>query len=119
MSTKTLTIEGNLGADPVIKTIPAGKKVCNFSIAVNEEILDEKNAKQKKVEWHNIECWDKHAEVCSERLTKGSKVTITGTLKINNWKDKEGKEKFSKVIVAREINIPQEKSPSQQKNSVQ
>ena len=30
MSTELLTLEGNLGANPVIKETPSGKKVCNF-----------------------------------------------------------------------------------------
>lgn len=105
MSTKLFTIEGNLGADPVMKTIPVGKKVCNFSIAVNEEWIDANNDKQKKVVWHNIECWDKNAQDCEKNLKKGSKVSVTGPLKISNWQDKEGKERFSKLIIAREINF--------------
>lgn len=106
MSTKLFTIVGRLGADPVAKVIPVGKKVCNFSVAVNEDWVDENNTKQKRVSWHNIECWDKHAESCMEKLTKGSKVSITGPLKISNWQDKEGKEKFSKHIIAREVSFP-------------
>jgi len=106
MSTKLFTIEGRLGADPVVKVIPVGKKVCNFSVAVNEDWIDENNTKQKRVTWHNIECWDKHAESCMENLTKGSKVSVTGPLKISNWQDKDGKEKFSKLIIAREVSFP-------------
>lgn len=106
MSTKLFTIEGRLGADPVMKVIPVGKKVCNFSVAVNEDWIDENNTKQKRVTWHNVECWDKHAESSMESLTKGSRVSVTGPLKISNWQDKEGKEKFSKLIIAREINFP-------------
>lgn len=105
MSTKLFTIEGRLGGDPVMKTIPVGKKVCNFSIAVNEEWVDENNAKQKKVAWHNIECWDKNAIYCEKNLKKGSKVSVTGPLKISNWQDKEGNEKFTKLIIAREVNF--------------
>jgi single-strand DNA-binding protein len=103
MSTKLFTIEGNLGADPVMKVIPVGKKVCNFSIAVNDEWVDADNIKQKKVIWHNVECWDKNAEYCDKNLKKGSKVSVTGALKISNWLDKEGKDRFSKLIVAREV----------------
>jgi len=105
MSTKLLTIEGNLGKDPITKVTSAGKTVCNFSIAVNKEFTDDKGVKQKKVDWHNIECWDKTAEDCGANLTKGSKVSVTGTLKISNWTDKEGQERFSKNIIAREVDI--------------
>ncbi|MBC7540146.1 MAG: single-stranded DNA-binding protein [Bacteriovorax sp.] len=103
MSTKVFTIEGRLGADPVLKVIPVGKSVCNFSIAVNEDWIDAENIKQKKVTWHNVECWDKNAISCNENLKKGSKVSVTGPLKIDNWQDKEGKERFTKFIMAREI----------------
>ena len=110
MSTKTLTIEGNLGKDPVIKVTNAGKKVCNFSIAENKEFTDENGNKQKKAVWHAIECWDKNAEECESHLSKGSKVSVTGIVKLSNWTDKEGQERFSKTIVANEINIISKKS---------
>jgi single-strand DNA-binding protein len=105
MSTKLFTIEGNLGADPVMKVIPVGKKVCNFSIAVNEEWLDINNEKQKRVTWHIVECWDKQAMDCEKNLKKGSRVSVTGPLKISNWQDKEGKERYTKLIIAREIDF--------------
>jgi single-strand DNA-binding protein len=105
MSTKLFTIEGRLGADPVLKVIPVGKSVCNFSIAVNEDWVDAENNKQKKVTWHNVECWDKNAILCNKNLKKGSKVSVTGPLKINNWQDKEGKERFTKFIMAREVDF--------------
>ena len=118
MSTKLFTIEGNLGADPVIKTIPVGKKVCNFSIASNDEWIDEGGNKQKKVTWHNVECWDKNAIACEKNLTKGSKVTITGPLKINNWTDKEGNERFSKIIIAREVSFASKDSANNENSAL-
>lgn len=105
MSTKLFTIEGRLGADPVLKVVPVGKSVCNFSIAVNEEFIDAENNTQKKVTWHNVECWEKNAIDCSKNLKKGSLVSVTGPLKINSWQDKDGKDKFSKLIIARKIDF--------------
>ena len=71
MSTKLLSLEGNLGVNPVVKLLATGKKVCNFSIATNKEWMDENNNKQKKTDWHNVECWDKDAEYCEQNLSKG------------------------------------------------
>ena len=105
MSTKLLTIEGNLGANPIVKVIASGKTVCNFSVAMDEEWIDANNTKQKRVEWHNVECWDKFALDCEKNLMKGSKVAVTGTQKISCWKDKEGKERFSKLIKAQKIDF--------------
>ena len=105
MSTKLLSIEGNLGANPVVKLLATGKKVCNFSVAINKEWLDENNNKQKKTDWHNVECWDRDAEFCEKNLSKGVKVFITGTIKLSNWTDKEGVEKFSKTIQAKKIEL--------------
>jgi single-strand DNA-binding protein len=41
-------IVGNLGGDPELKEIGAGKYVCNFSVATSEEWLD-KTTNQKKL----------------------------------------------------------------------
>jgi single-strand DNA-binding protein len=105
MSAKLLTVEGNLGASLIVKILPSGKKVCSFSIAENLEWMDATNTKQKKTEWHSVECWDKDAEYSEKHLTKGSKVSVTGTVKLSNWKDKEGNEKFAKTIQAKKIDF--------------
>lgn len=83
--------DGNLVADPELRTINTGSKVCNFTIAVN-------GLKEGEVSFFDVETWGKIAENCSEYLVKGNGVTVRGDLKQIRWDNPEGK-KMSKVII--------------------
>ena len=41
----------------------------------------------------DVECWGKTADVCNQRLSKGSRVLVEGTLRCNRWVGKDGKKR--------------------------
>ena len=75
---------GNLGRDPELRATSNGTAVCNFSIATTERYTDKAGQKQEKVEWHNLLCWNRTAEIAGEYLQKGSKVAIDGKLQTSS-----------------------------------
>ena len=87
---------GNLGKDPEIRYTQSGAAVVNFSIATTERWKGQDGQQQEQTEWHNIVAWKRLAEICSEFLSKGSKVYIEGKLQTRKWQDKDGK-RFSPV----------------------
>lgn len=91
---------GNVGRDPEVKYTQSGTAVCNFSLATTERYNEEDHT-----EWHNIVAWKRLAEICGEYLTKGSKVYIEGKLTTRKWQDKDGDDKFTTEIVAREMKM--------------
>ena len=58
-----VTVVGNLGKDPEIRSTPSGKRVASFSIAV-----DQGYGENKKTEWVNVICWEKLAELSEKYL---------------------------------------------------
>jgi single-strand DNA-binding protein len=94
-------LDGNLTADPEIKTIGNGKKVSTFSLAVNHDYKeDEGGAANNDVSYIDIEAWDKVAENCSEFLKKGRKVTILGNIKQDRWKSVDGASRQRWKVIA-------------------
>ena len=81
---------GHLGQDPEVKHINEDKKVANFSLATTETWKNKQGEKQSATEWHRIECWDGIAAICEKYLTKGTQVVIDGSLRTEEWTDKEG-----------------------------
>ncbi len=67
---------GNLGADPEIRYTQSGIPVANFRIATTERWKGQDGQQQENTEWHQIVAWRRLAEICSEFLSKGSKVYI-------------------------------------------
>lgn len=84
---------GRLGAKPELRRVGSDNiPVVDVSIATN---AFSKGA--KTTDWHNVTLWDKQAElICTQ--DKGDQVYIEGSLKCDEWEDKEGN-KRRKVYV--------------------
>jgi len=99
-------IIGNLGKDPEIRYMQDGKACANFSIATSESWKDKTTGEKKeKTEWHNISMFGRLAEIAGEYLKKGSKVYIEGKLQTRKWQDKDGNDRYTTEVVARELQM--------------
>lgn len=104
-SVNTVTLLGNLGADPELKFTPQGTAVATFSMATNKKWTDKATGEKKeKVDWHRVVVWKGLAEIASKYLVKGSPVYIQGELSQRSYEDKDTKEKkFITEIVGRDL----------------
>ena len=91
---------GNLIKDTVLKAVPSGQSVCEFTIAVNR-----KSWKTEEVtsDLFRISAWRKLGETCSRYLEKGRKVAVIGELKASTFVDKEGITRVSLDVLADEV----------------
>lgn len=97
---------GNLGADPDMRFMPSGKAVANLRVATSETWKDRQTGEQReRTEWHSVVLYDKVAEIAAEYLRKGSKVYVEGSLRTRKWQDKEGRDRFTTEIVARDMQM--------------
>jgi single-strand DNA-binding protein len=103
MSFNKIIVIGNLGRDPELRYTPQGNAVCNFSIATNEKKRDKAGELQDITTWFRVTLWNKQAENASKYLTKGSPVYIEGRLRIEEWNDKDGKNRFTLEINATDM----------------
>ena len=97
---------GNLGQDPETRYMPSGKAVTNIRIATSESWKDKQTGdQQERTEWHGVVLFDKLGEIAAEYLRKGSQVYIEGSLRTRKWQDKEGKDRYTTEIVARDMQM--------------
>lgn len=97
---------GNLGADPETRYTAAGKAVTNIRVATSENWTDKQSGeKQEKTEWHSVVLFDKLAEITAEYCRKGSQVYLEGKLQTRKWQDKEGNDRYSTEVVAKEMQM--------------
>jgi single-strand DNA-binding protein len=94
---------GNVGADPEKKVTEKGTIVTTFNVATSERWKDKDGQLQEQTEWHRIITWQRLAETCGEYLRKGSKVYLEGKLQTRKWQDKDGNERWTTEIIAREV----------------
>jgi len=89
---------GNLGKDVESRAMPNGKMVANFSIGVSESYTDKSGTKIDKTEWVRCTAYDKLGEICSQYLSKGSKVFVQGRMETRSY-EKDGATVYTTGIV--------------------
>ena len=95
MSFNKIIIVGNLGRDPELRYTPQGSAVCNLSVATSEKRRDKSGEFQDITTWFRVTLWEKKAETAAKFLTKGTAVYIEGRLRIEEWTDRDGKNRFT------------------------
>jgi single-strand DNA-binding protein len=90
---------GNLTRDPELRQTPKGTAVAQFGIAVNRTFRGEDGQSREEVTFVDLEAWGKQAETIAKFLTKGRPIFIEGRLKLDQWEDKNGGGKRSKMRV--------------------
>ena len=99
----SVSLIGNLGANPVTTTFDENRKMTRFSIATTESYRDAKGANQTKTYWHNIVTWGKTAEIAEAILGKGQKIALSGKLVNRSFDSKEGDKKYITEIHASDL----------------
>ncbi len=96
---------GFLGEAPELKFSSQGKPVGTFSLAVNERWKDPEGVRRERVEWFQIVCFGRLAEVCGQYLDKGRHVYIEGRLQTRKWAGREGEKRTTIEVVANQMQI--------------
>jgi len=101
----TITVVGNLTADPELRFTPSGAAVANFTVASTPRILDRQSNEWKDGEALFLRCsiWREAAENVAESLTRGSRVIVTGRLKQRSFETKEGEKRTVMEVEVDEI----------------
>jgi single-strand DNA-binding protein len=98
-----VTLIGNLGQDPEIKTTETGKKVVHFTLATSEGYKNSDGQKVNETTWHNIVAWNGLAEIAGKYLKKGKEVAVEGRLVYRSYEDKKGVTKNITEIVLNDL----------------
>lgn len=99
-SLNSILMEGNLTADPVLRTLESGTMVCEFSIASDRYFKNGEDI-EKEVSFFDVESWSRLAQSCAQNLTRGRGVRVVGRLKQDRWTSSTG-EKMSRVKIVAE-----------------
>ena len=93
MGINSINLVGRAGRDPEVRYFESGSIVANLTLAVN------RRSRNEEPDWFNLEIWGKQAQVAADYVKKGSLIGITGSFKLDQWKDKTTGENKSKPVV--------------------
>ena len=86
------------------KLTRTGTPMCQLSIATEEKWLDSMGNQKKLTTWHNVNLYDKRAEVANKYTLVGDVTYIEG--KINHNKiEQDGKSSFMYSVTAEKIKL--------------
>ncbi|HYC50776.1 MAG TPA: single-stranded DNA-binding protein [Gemmatimonadaceae bacterium] len=106
-SLNKVTLIGNLGSDPEVRSTTGGNRVATFSLATSRAWNDASGAKQEKTEWHRCVVWNSKAstlaDIVERYVKKGDKLYVEGRIEYRQWQDKDGQTKYSTEINVREL----------------
>ena len=100
-SVNKVTLVGNLGRDPEVRSTQDGGTIVQLSLATSESWKDKSSGERKeKTEWHRVVIFNEAlGKVAEQYLRKGSTVYLEGQLQTRKWADKDGVDKYSTEVV--------------------
>lgn len=100
-SVNKVTLVGNLGKDPEVRTTQSGDKIINLTVATSDTWNDRQSGERReRTEWHRVTIYNERLTDVAERfLRKGRKVYLEGALQTRKWTDQSGQDRYTTEIV--------------------
>ena len=117
MNGPQMTVVGNVGGSPKLRSLADGTFVTSFSVAMTPSRFDKTSEAwvDQETLWFRVTCWRSLAEHAAMSFSKGDKVIVTGTFSTSTWKDKDGVDRVSSEIDAVSVGMDLTRGPVQQK----
>ena len=94
-----VTLIGNLTRDPETRDLPSGTTLCEFGLAMTRHYKTAGGESREETCFIDCTAFGKQAEVLQQYVRKGRPLFVEGRLKYDQWDDRSGGGKRSKVSV--------------------
>lgn len=96
-------IIGYLDGKPEMRFTANGRPVVTFNVATTRDWTNNNGEHQEETEWFHVVAWGGLAEICKQRLRKGSWVYVEGRLQTRSWESVNHQRHYRTELVAQEI----------------
>ena len=103
-SLNRVTIIGNVGKDPEIKTFASGNKVASITLATSERYKDRNGEQKEDTEWHSVQAFGKLADIVERFIHKGSLLYLDGKIRTRSY-EADGRTVYRTEILADHIQM--------------
>tara|TARA_B100000678_G_scaffold260535_1_gene241447 strand:- start:197 stop:718 length:522 start_codon:yes stop_codon:yes gene_type:complete len=88
----TITVVGNLATPPETKHLPDGTPVTSFRLASSRRKFDTGAGRFVDVDanYYTVSAYREFGQHVAQSLTKGSRVVVTGRLRLRSWQSEHG-----------------------------
>lgn len=95
----TITVIGNLTADPELRTTNSNKSVINFSLAYTPRKPDGSDG---NTSFYNVTAWEYLADNFAASFKKGDRLVVIGRVSQDKWTDKDSEKVMSRLVITAE-----------------
>lgn len=99
MALNRIILFGRIVRDPEFRQTTSGTAVCRFTVACDRQYADKQTGK-READFIECQAWRQTAEFVSRYFTKGAAITVEGSLRNNNFEDKNGVKHYGYVVMA-------------------
>lgn len=104
-SINKVVLSGVAGADVEVKLLTGKQRVAKVNLAVHESFRNTAGEVNERTNWFHLTFWNDKADLASELIKKGSKVSIEGRLKTGSYEAKDGSKRYTTEIVVNEVQL--------------
>jgi single-strand DNA-binding protein len=90
----TVTLVGQLAADPELRSLPDGRSVCDLRLAINDQ-------RDQPPMFIDVATFGGGAEACAAYLARGRQVAVTGRLVYREWEAEDGSKRSKHQVIGR------------------
>ena len=100
-----ITVVGNLTDEPQLRFLPNGTAMVKVTVASTPRTLDRESGQWKDGDPLFLTCtaWRDLAEHIAESLSKGTRVLVSGRLRLSRWETEEGEKRSAYGLEVDEI----------------
>lgn len=97
---------GRLTADPELRQTTTGISTCRFTIAVDRPYQKDK---ERQADFIRVNTWRTTAEFVTRFFSKGKMIIVEGSLRNNDYTDKDGVKHYSMEVQADNVSFGESK----------
>ncbi len=102
-SLNKVTLIGNVGGDPDVRTTPSGTRVAKLSLATSRSFADRSGQQQERTQWHRLTFFGRLVDVVEQWVKKGDRLFVEGRLEYSQTQDEHGGTRYWTDIIVMEM----------------
>lgn len=99
---------GRLTADPELRQTPSNIATCKFTVAITRNYAAK--GEERQSDFVNVVAWRQAAEFVTKYFAKGKMIIVEGSLRNNNYTDKNGVKHYGMDVYADNVSFGESKS---------
>lgn len=102
-SLNKVSLIGNVGSDPEVRSTASGARVAKVSLATSRAWKGKDGNEQAATDWHRLTLFGKLADIVESWVHKGDKLYVEGRIEYSQTNDQAGVTRYWTDIVVSEL----------------